>query len=305
MQHHNTTTNRRAFLKYLAVSATSVGVSGAKPVYADSSAQVRNVWVWSDAHVGFREDGLDGAEWLSKACADLHESRQPIDYALGLGDLVHNGTQEEFEQYLAVRGKSRISTWYELAGNHEYGREDLSTYNQLIRSSDPYSFVDGNIAWFFLSDEVKGVPGNLSEGTCRWLEESLTAQSDKIVIVCSHQLVHDTVRASDKAARYIHPREKLSEILAKARVDLWMCGHEHHRPYSHQEVARKDGTTFMNVASVSHAYGTKESQSYFLEFSEGAQKIVARRRLHDSRRFSKDFEVEIPLQKAIRIGSGS
>ena len=285
---------RRSFLKQTVAGLAGAGI-GIRPLEAaaEGRGKVRLMWVLSDAHVGRVEDGLDGAEWLAKACQDMQGI--PVDHAFFLGDLTQNGTEEELKSFLAARKDS---------GNHEYHRGKAEAYDKLIRSRDPYRVIDGNVAWFMLSDEKPGVPGDLSEETCDWLEAELATHADKTVIVCSHQLVRDTIHKSDHRQRHIHPSERLAEIIGKSKIDLWMCGHEHHSPYTTDRIARKEGTTYINVASVSHAYNTKASQSFVLEFAEGAREIVARRRQHDTggQTPGPDCpEIRVPLRHAIEM----
>ncbi|MCH7224771.1 metallophosphoesterase family protein [Haloferula sp. A504] len=292
---------RRSFLKQTVAGLAGAGIGTRRlEAAADGRGKVRLAWVLSDAHAGRVEDGLDGAEWLAKACQDMQGT--PVDHAFFLGDLTQNGTEEELKSFLAARKDSGVGAWHELAGNHEYHRGKAEAYDELIRSRDPYRVIDGNVAWFMLSDEKPGVPGDLSKETCDWLEAELAAHADKTVIVCSHQLVRDTIHKSDHPQRHIRPSERLAEIIGKSKIDLWMCGHEHHSPYNKTRIARKDGTTYINIASVSHAYNTKASQSYVLEFTEGSREIVARRRQHDSGEYLKEFEVRVPLRHPIEMG---
>lgn len=294
---------RRDCLKHLTAGTAAVGLVGIQPVFAEAPNKTRQVLVFSDTHIGHNADGLDGSEWLKKALTEMKENKVQIDFACALGDIAHRATEDAIRTFVALRDNSGINTWFELAGNHEYAKDIGAKYYQtLVRSTKPHSHVDGNIAWFFISDEEPGVPGNLSDESYAWLKKGVAANQDKIVIVCSHQLVNGTIRKSESPMRHIHPKEKIAELLAEHRVDLWMCGHEHHRPYSHEEILRKDGTTFINVASMSHAYGSKESQSFLLEFAEGSKKIIARRRVHDTQSYAEDFEVTIPLDRAVRLG---
>ena len=298
-----TNISRREFIWQIGAGVSAVGAFCTKPIFTNTPPSNRQVLVLADAHIGLKADHLDGAEWLSRAFNDIRENILPIDYALFLGDMVHEGTKKFLEIYIELRKRSGIVKWFELAGNHDYGINELNNYELLIRSSKPYSFIDGNIVWFFLSDEAPNAPGNISDATCQWLKESIARHQNKIIIVCSHQLVYDTVFASLITSRYIHPKEKLSEVLSESTVDLWLCGHAHFKPYSQEAIVRKANTTFINVASLSHAYGTKESQSFILEFINNEKKIMCRRRVHDNKSFSDKFEVEIPLRCTINFNN--
>ena len=90
-------------------------------------------------------------------------------------------------------------------------------------------------------------------------------------------------------------------MIAELPITLWLCGHEHHKPYSAKSMIKEAGVTCINVASVSHAYGTKTSGSLVLDFEENGREIVARRRDHDSKRFQREFEIKIPLDKRIHL----
>jgi predicted MPP superfamily phosphohydrolase len=266
---------------------------------------MQRVWVFSDLHVGNNTasaGGVDGSEWMRRACADLKTNNLPMDYALVLGDLTKSGSAEELDCFIAVREQSGIPTWFTLAGNHEYSRTGIGAYEKKIRSAKPYCVVSGNIVWFLLSDEKPGVAGELSEATMSWLEQKLGEHKDKIIIVSSHQLVYGTMDGSTQKDRFLEPKEAIASLLARHHVDLWLSGHVHHAPWTEASAAQKNGTWFVNVASLSHAYNTGESQSFVLEFVEGACQLTARRRIHDKQAFSDKGFFVIPLQQEIKLG---
>ncbi len=293
--------NRRQFIKITAGTA-AVGALGIQSSAAATDSKLRKVWVMSDLHCGYTEGGKDGAEWFTLACKDMQKDHSDIAYAITLGDITHGGNEQQLKNYLTTRDASGIKTWYEVAGNHEYHDGKADFYTKLIRSTDPYSIIDGNLVWIFLSDEKAGVPGELTPESCDWLEAELTKHKGKNIIVCSHQGVKDTTFKTDNAQRHIHPADRISEIIKTSNIALWMSGHEHHTPYSDKHIARVENTTYINVASMSHAYKTGSSQSNLLEFKPGSKEIIARRRTHDTQKFMPEFEVKIPLPHAIELG---
>lgn len=290
--------NRRQFIGMTAGAAT-MGALGIQSSSAGTGSKLRKVWVLSDLHCGLVEGGKDGAEWFADACKDMRQEHADIAYAMTLGDISHGGSELQLGNYLQTRDASGIKTWYEVAGNHEYHGGKMGLYTKLIRSTDPYSVVDGNLVWIFLSDERAGVPGELTPGSCDWLESELAKHKGKNIIVCSHQGVKDTTVSTDKADRFIHPADRIATIIAASDIALWLSGHVHHSPYTAMHIVRIGATTYINVASMSHAYKTGSSQSYLLEFEPGAKEIVARRRTHDTRTFMPEFEVKIPLRHPI------
>ena len=295
---------RRDCLKHAAVGTAAIGLAGVSPTIAHAATKTRHVLAFSDIHIGRKDDELDGAEWMAKGLNELKKNKVPVDYAMVLGDIAHGATEQAFKTFVEQRDKSHIETWFELAGNHEYHGGTCKHYEKIVRSIKPYSHIDGNIAWLFISDENGSVQGDLGDEAYQWLEKSVREHQDKVVIVCSHQGVHGTTYKTTSGSRHIHPKEKIASLLENHRVDLWMSGHEHHRPYDKQNnnIVRKNDTTFINIASMSHAYGTKQSQSFVLAFAEGEKKIVARRRVHDDQEFDPKYETEIPLQLAIKLG---
>lgn len=293
--------SRRQFIK-ITTGAAAVGALGIQSSSAATDSKLRKAWVLSDLHSGLIEGGKDGTEWFSLACKDMQEDHADIAYGMTLGDITHGGSEQQLKNYLATRNASGIKTWYEVAGNHEYHNGKADAYNQLIRSTDPYSVADGNLIWIFLSDEKAGVPGELTPESCDWLEAELTKHKNKNIIVCSHQGVKGTTLRTDNDQRHMHPADRISAIIAKSNIALWMSGHEHHTPYSDKHISRIGNTTYINVASMSHAYKTGSSQSFLLEFKPGEKQITARRREHDTKKFMPEFEVKVPLHYPIELG---
>jgi predicted phosphodiesterase len=304
MKQNGTPITRRDFVRQVGLGVAGVGAFPALPFERTESApRMRRVVVMSDIHVGRRADGLDGAGWLSCGFDDLERNLEPIDYGMTLGDITHHGDRASLTKYLEMRDRSAIPRWFELAGNHEYWGRGIRHYQSLVGPADPYCVVDGNIAWVLLSDERNHPAGSITNSSYRWLSETMERHRDKIIVFCSHQPPANTVRRSDQDMFCLHPRDKVRDLFSRLPIALSLSGHEHHRPYSKGNIARKGGTTFINVASMTHAYGTGSSASLVLELEEGATEAVARRRNHDRARFSTDFEVRIPLGKRIELAS--
>lgn len=302
MENTNRQISRRQCLKHLGSGIVATCALGAVPLFAEASSNRRQVFVMSDLHIGRIVDGLDGEQWLARALMDIKENAGPISYGLTLGDISQSGDRDSILKYIKLRDASSIPQWFELAGNHEYYTDGIGNYTSLIRSTDPYLFIDGNIVWFFVSDQAVSRQGDMTSSTCRWIKKNLELHQDKVIIMCSHQLPANTIRRSDEDVFCLHPKEEVEDILATGLVDLWLCGHEHHTSYSKEKIARVGDTTVINVASMSHAYGTSASGSFILEFQSGANRMLARRRTHDTQCFPDEFCVEIPVRNSISLG---
>lgn len=292
---------RRCFGRRAALGTLGTGVCLGLPGLLPAVPVKRRVAVMSDIHIGLRSDDRDGEGWLAATLEDLEEHAETIHYGLTLGDITHHGDRASLKRYLSLRAESRIPRWYELAGNHEHRGGGIRHYRDLIGDTAPYCVIDGNVAWFFLSDERARIPGNMTDRSYRWLRENIALHREKIVVLCSHQIPPNTIRRSSEDIFCIHPRKKVTELFSDFPIDLSLCGHEHHRPYSKGSMARLDGTSYINVASVSHAYGTGTSASTILELEDGSDEIVVRRRHHDRAEFLGEFRTNVPLSKRIRL----
>ena len=292
---------RRHFLKL--AGAGTFGVAVVPSLFAaPSERQVsRRIMAMSDLHIGRVDNDKDGGEWLRLALEDVAQNLPDIAYGITLGDITQHGRGDDLDFYLKHTRSHRIPQWFELTGNHEYYHGHIEEYTQRIRSLDPLLHVDGNIVWFFLSDEADSREGHLTDSTLEWLRTNLQKYKDHITVVCSHQLVANTVRKSEQTPFQLHPVDKIQAILEECSVDLWLCGHEHHSPYTREKIARLGDTTFVNVASLSHSYGTRGSGSTILDFSNGSRELRVRRRDHDQGIFRKEFETAVPLRMAIRV----
>lgn len=259
------------------------------------------VAVISDLHIGREADGHDGSVWLESALQDYRENLPDVDHGLVLGDLTQQGDAASLDKYIALRDASSISHWRELAGNHEYYNKGVTNFCSKIGSTAPSMMDLGTVVIFFISDEANSRQGEVKDESLKWLREKMEANKDKDLIVCSHQLVANTVRKSNEGVFILHPKKEIARLIEDFPVVLWMCGHEHHAPYSEDSVVEKNGTVFMNVASMNHAYKTGQSASWVLELNAGEKILIARRRNHDKKMFEPEYERRIPLRNAVQL----
>lgn len=262
----------------------------------------KKILVCSDIHIGYEEDGVLGETYFSKALGDIKTNVGNIDYSCILGDLTQDGTQDQFDIYKAIRASTTIPNWYEITGNHDLW-SGIDNYKEYLSPNLTYMVTDGNLLWFFLSDEVASNEGDISEQTYLWLKKKLSMNQDKNIIICSHHLVYGTIRHSTEFVRYISPKDWIEDLLSSFRIDAWFCGHWHYAPHSQGDYNNFQHTTFLNISSMHHAYQTNDSESYILHLTEGANYISANRRSHDFARYLKEYSVDIPLPYELKLGS--
>jgi len=292
----NTRITRRAFLARSAAAAAVAAIGPRALRAADADAPSRRVWAFADSHVGLVHDGKDGADWLALALADLKRNVKPCDYALGLGDLTHNaGAEAELRGYLKVRDAAGLPAWYELAGNHDFGAIPAGRWAELIKRPRNYAVVDGNAVWLLISARQGKSEGRVSRAVGNWLLAQAQAHRDRNVIVCSHQAVYKTVAGSGGEETYLMHRGFVQRIIDRARIDLWLCGHIHGGRRNRRYIVRRGRTTFINVASVNHAYGTGAAHGCVLEMAGGAKTLLARCRHHDRARYLPDQQATVPM----------
>jgi 3',5'-cyclic AMP phosphodiesterase CpdA len=286
---------RRDFLRALAAAAAA-GLFPRHGRAAPAAASPRRIWIGADLHVGFSEGGKDGEGWFRTALNDMESGVPGIRWAAVLGDLTHGGERAVYETYRRVKETSSIPRWIELAGNHDYDAGGIPHYRDCIGPTTPRRMIDAGIRWYFLSDE--NLPGgrNLSGATLDWLEQDLAREDGMPTVVCSHHLPPDTVLKSDHEAFYLKPRDRVLALLAAHRIDLWLCGHEHLSPYSAERIARVGRTLVVNVASISHAYGTGECASTVIELDQDGGRLRVRRRNHESRSYDPVMERIVSLR---------
>ena len=285
---------RRTFLAASAAAAAEAALGPQVLWAARAAGRTRRLWAFADPHVGLVHDGKDGAEWMALALADLQRNVKPLDYALGLGDLTHNaGAEAELQAYRKVRDAAALPAWYELAGNHDFGAIPAGNWAKYIRRPRNYALVDGSAVWLLISARQGKAEGRISRAVGNWLLAQAHAHRDRNVIVCTHQAVYGTVAGSGGGETYLMHRGFVQRIIDRVRIDLWLCGHIHGGRRNRRYVVRRGRTTFINVASINHAYGTRAATGYVLEMTEGEKTMLARCRDHDRARYLPDQQARV------------
>ena len=328
-----------AVRRVLPVLALLAGVVQAAAAVSDNhvagvadTAAVRRVWVWSDAHIGLcstASGDRDGAAWLQDAVDDIRDCAGPVVCALSLGDIADDSTRAQYEEYANIRRRAGFGPWFEIAGNHDFAGVKAGLWEACVTPQRRFILADGNGVWICFGVEVSGAGGRISEDTLRWLREAIARNQDRNEIVCSHQAVSHTVLGSQKDYRALYcpsatdpaperppadadpatPKrettdaalQRVERIVDELRVDLWLCGHIHSNQRTAESIARRGRTTFINVASITHAYGDHASGSFVLEFRDGARTVDARYRDHGTGKFDEAFSTTVEFPQPWRF----
>ncbi len=268
-----------------------------------SDSDIRRICFLADAHIGQVSDDRDGAEWLQMAVEDVAE-HVPVDYVINLGDMSAKYQPEQFAAYAEIRENAGFGPWFEVVGNHDFRGTRTGDYQKYIGCPPYWRLDDGNLTFLSLGAERGNAAGLFLPPVEAWLRDELGDVDGQNVVMAAHSFPHDTVEHSLKPARYLHPAEAVWRFIREVRIDLWLGGHAHMTPRHDSWSAVREGVTFINCASVSHAYNTEASHSFVLEVTPGASKLVARCRLHDEQPFDNRFEVTVPLSHPAEPAGG-
>ena len=130
----------------------------------------------SDTHVGGPDEG--SSDRLSVAVDEINAmSRQP-DVVLISGDLTHNGTAEEWDEFRARVGELR-SPWIAIRGNHDRQITELAGHRALDLGPLRLVLVDSSSDEFTADD-------------ASWLDRELAARPDTTTVVAIHHPPFET-----------------------------------------------------------------------------------------------------------------
>ncbi|MCK5850056.1 MAG: metallophosphoesterase [Kiritimatiellae bacterium] len=267
----------------------------------DEITMSRRAWVFADAHIGHVSDERDGGEWFEMAVDDVVKNGGDVDYVMNLGDISHRSLEEQFQKYVAIREQSGINKWYEMPGNHDVKAVTAGVYQRYVGSPRYWSLVDGNMAFFSLPAERGNAAGIFVPEVDEWLRAQIDLHKGKNIIICAHQFPYDTVDRSTRGPRYLYPPEVVEQFLKDVHIDLWLGAHIHSGRRNPDSSIYKNNVMFINVASVSHTYGTEACNSFFLDMKDGEKTLDALCREHDTATFLEDQNVEVELSYPIEL----
>jgi hypothetical protein len=222
--------------------AESSGVTGrvkdadAKAIVQPASAAVSSSAPFSFLIVGDPHFGasfaagsavLDSFSALARS-PDANANGKPYAFVLYVGDDAHNGTQAQFESFVAWASSMQDSNgnpmqWYSALGNHDLYNGGWSYFRQYIGPSFFRLSVGGYS--IYVVDSGQGTLGD-----CQINElKSEFAADPKPKIVISHYPIY---AAADVLYYYrlSDPREaaELLDLFAKSNVKLIIAGHWHY-----------------------------------------------------------------------------
>ena len=235
---------------------------------------------------------------------DVNDHVGRVDMAVIAGDLVKSRSQDDdFTWFMNIRNLSKVRHWYEIAGNHDVRSEPL--FHRYFPRPAYYGIEVGNILFLLLSDELPSSKTDISEEAFRWWRDMVAKHQERIIITVTHaQLANSGLLGSSFASRQIAGSARFEKVLRELRVAVWASGHTHlpqGLPGTVTVNEELGGTCFVNVSSINSGPFT-DSQSRFLIFEEGSDRLLIRSRNHYLGRFDEGLDILLPLNKPFKSG---
>ena len=267
------------------------------------------VWMLSDIQPPKKEE----RRRFERTIADVARAGLTIDLAVIAGDLLKSRSQDEaFAWFLATRAAAPVGRWFEIAGNHD--RRSSPLFEHYFPVPPAYGVSFGNVLMLLLSDSDPSSETEISEESFQWWRGMVLAHRDRNLLTVSHaQLAGSGLLGSIFPSRVIVDSGRFEEVLREHPVSLWASGHTHlpHRlPGTFACREELGGSCFLNVSAIdAGSFGASESR--FLVFTEGSDRLRIRSRDHDRGRFNDDLEIVVNLpqpfvypQEEVRIIPG-
>lgn len=219
---------RRTFIKLLGGSPALlylISCAGSKSIGGQGTGLLYSFIFSNDIHVSTDEH----AAYIEQSVKDWNSFSQKYDFVVMCGDLVNNGTANEF-----VRVKAKLDLlekpWYPVVGNHDVtgtGDEGKTAYREAFGDEkENYYVIHKNTALLFL-DLTDGTNATveIKKHTVDWLSAALAKIPKRMpIIVFSHFPLHPNVSMFK-----VNNATFLFDLLDKRSLLAFFSGHYHAR----------------------------------------------------------------------------
>lgn len=175
---------------------------------------------------------VDTAAGLASAVAHLNVMVPRPEVVLATGDLVNDGTRDQYDQLVEILGALEIEL-LPIPGNHDDRTGLRAAFSDVVPDGDPDDPVDyvvdrGPLRLVGLDTTVPGEhPGLLERDQLAWLDAVLCEAPDRPTVVFQHHPPFltgiDWMDASGLAGR-----EREADLLSRhPQVRAVLCGHIH------------------------------------------------------------------------------
>lgn len=169
-------------------------------------------------------DNRDSGNNFNKLIRKLN--REEALFAVSLGDLVHEGTKEEYDRFtdqIEILNRPLLTT----VGNHEVRKDGRANYYELF-GRFYYSFAVGD-SYFIILDDSNGT--NLDPRQMDWLRSELQeSRKYKYHFVCMHVPLYDpreVVYKSGHSLKDLQFANRLKQLFDESNVTMLFVSHIH------------------------------------------------------------------------------
>lgn len=201
----------------------------------------------SDLHIGRPGSRMDEryrtAEHLARAVAHLNALQPRPDVALATGDLVDEGSPEEYARLRELLAPLAMPIFV-VPGNHDDREALRAAFPETLPAEGflNYAVEDYPVRLIALDTHVPGAPGGLiCDARADWLSRRLAERPEKPTIIFMHHPPFRTgLQAMDRMG--LEGAERLERAIGPyCNVERIVCGHLH-RP-----ILRRFGDTVASV----------------------------------------------------------
>lgn len=180
-------------------------------------------------------------------CTDYVQYAKLLDAMFVVGDVTYDAAETEYDNVKDWMDKWATNT-YLITGNHDMRNKILADEAERLLYQDRfknklgvtalnYTVQFGNCLFIAIStdahlasDASPKYPGDgvMTAATKQFLVDTLAANQDKNIFVCSHQAPYDVTQwATERNGNIYYNSTEIQSILTQYRVDMWFYGHCH------------------------------------------------------------------------------
>ncbi|MEJ7800000.1 MAG: phosphodiesterase [Ilumatobacter sp.] len=192
-------------------------------------------------------DQVDSAAGLRAAIGAIGALDRRPDLVLATGDLVNDGTSEQYDHLEEILGGLDIPV-IPVAGNHDDRTELRRRFGGVVPSGEPgdpicFTIDDHQVRLVILDTTIPGRhDGAIDDDQLAWLEDQLRACPDRPTIVVQHHPPFITgLRWMDEHCGFATGEAEAAVLSGHDHVEAVVCGH------LHRAIQRRLATTIAMV----------------------------------------------------------
>lgn len=198
---------------------------------------------------------------------------KPANYYVSIGDLTNTGHPEEYTGIQNIIRKYDHHDQFQFTvGNHDMYIPTKEDVSEFFSTSLNRYFVEDDICIIFIDtarqQHTFDWSGFMDNQQLSWLDQVLTENADKTVIIFAHHPVYNTTMFSTKDKASIVSDVPIREILNKHKnKGFYVCGHVHA-----DSIVHEDNWTFVQIAAILDQPVVREidiSSNHFSIVSDG------------------------------------